>query len=473
MSKKRLEGVLSLPEHKGGPLSIFRTLFFFIICTVIASILLFPCACTSTSDAHRNNDYGMEKLSEGKVNAAIYFFDLALTADPDYFYAHNNLGLAYAEKGLEGRAISELKEAIRIKPDYAKAHYFLGEIYYRQGEYDLAMKRFRESTRLEPDDEEYHYWLGKVYFKKGLYNFAIRQFEEAVNLKPDYAGPRMSLDTVYKLREEAKAASMQGVVRGPSDGVVQPSASAKEGAGHEALRHFNAGVSLAREGRLDSAADEFQEAIKLKPDYAEAYDQLGLVYAKKGQYNLAVELVEEAVRLKPDYANAYDNLSKLYYKRSQYGIALEQDEKVVELRGDRTVPFVTRINLPGLEAKLDANRGKVIILDFWEHDEDNCQRAAPFMNRMYTKYKRQGLLIIGLSIDEDHDDARFLMTAAGTKYPTFMADDMVQDAYGLRFVPYYVYIDREGKVRGEDVGFYEDKKNEIENKIVELLKESG
>lgn len=31
-------------------------------------------------------------------------------------------------------------------------------------------------------------------------------------------------------------------------------------------------------------------------------------------------------------------------------------------------PSITRINLPGLEAELTANRGKVIILDFWLHN---------------------------------------------------------------------------------------------------------
>lgn len=92
---------------------------------------------------------------------------------------------------------------------------------------------------------------------------------------------------------------------------------------------------------------------------------------------------------------------------------------------------------------------------------------------MYTKYRERGLLIIGLSIDRKLEDARGFVVAAGTKYPTFMADDSVIEAYGLRFVPYHVFIDKKGVVREKEVGFHEDKKGEIEKRIVELLEEGG
>lgn len=95
------------------------------------------------------------------------------------------------------------------------------------------------------------------------------------------------------------------------------------------------------------------------------------------------------------------------------------------------------------------------------------------MNRMYSKYKGRGLLIIGLSVDKDIEAARTFMSAAGTSYPTFLADNVIMDTYGLKFVPYHVYIDKRGGVREAEVGFYEDKKAEIEKKIVELLEESG
>lgn len=139
----------------------------------------------------------------------------------------------------------------------------------------------------------------------------------------------------------------------------------------------------------------------------------------------------------------------------------------------KDVPFIIRTNLPGLRAKLTANKGKVIVLDFWVHDCDNCQKAVPFMSKMYNRYKKEGLLIIGLSVDRNPGDARAFVSAAGTKYPTFLADESVMDAYGLEYVPYHVFIDRTGEIRGKEIGFYENKKKEIEKKIVELLEEDS
>lgn len=135
--------------------------------------------------------------------------------------------------------------------------------------------------------------------------------------------------------------------------------------------------------------------------------------------------------------------------------------------------FVPRIDLQGLRALLDENKGKVIILDFWLPNCPNCLKEAPFMNRMYSKYREKGLLIIGLFADDDVDDAWGFARVTGVRYPTFIADGDIMEKYGLQYVPYHVYIDKKGKARYREAGFYNDRKKEIEEKIVKLLKRSG
>ena len=137
------------------------------------------------------------------------------------------------------------------------------------------------------------------------------------------------------------------------------------------------------------------------------------------------------------------------------------------------IPLLPGIDLPELEARLHANKGKVIILEFWMHNCPNCLKEAPFMSKMYRKYKGRGLLVIGLSVDEDYEDAWEFVLLTGIRYPTFMANKSILDAFGVKSVPYHVYIDRKGGIRGQDVGFYSDKKKEIEKRIIELLKESS
>jgi Tfp pilus assembly protein PilF len=57
-----------------------------------------------------------------------------------------------------------------------------------------------------------------------------------------------------------------------------------------------------QQGRLDDAAEKFQMAIKLKPDYADAHYYLSLVYQKQGRPDDALKEYQTAIKLKPGYA---------------------------------------------------------------------------------------------------------------------------------------------------------------------------
>ena len=62
---------------------------------------------------------------------------------------------------------------------------------------------------------------------------------------------------------------------------------------------------------MDEAIRQFQEALRLKPDSAQAHYNLGVALAKKGQMDEAISQYQEAVRLKPDFAEARNNLDYL------------------------------------------------------------------------------------------------------------------------------------------------------------------
>jgi len=98
--------------------------------------------------------------------------------------------------------------------------------------------------------------------------------------------------------------------------------------------HDNLGVALGMKGQIDKAISEFQEAIRLKPDYADAHSNLGNALLIKGQLDEAIRQFQEAIRLKPDHANAHYNLGLALDKKGQIDEAIRQFQEALRLKPD-------------------------------------------------------------------------------------------------------------------------------------------
>jgi tetratricopeptide (TPR) repeat protein len=94
------------------------------------------------------------------------------------------------------------------------------------------------------------------------------------------------------------------------------------------------GLALDQKGQTDAAIAQFQEAIRLKPDYAMAYNNLGAALDEQGRTDEAIRQIEEAIRLKPDYANAHNNLGIAFLKENRIDEAISQFQEVIRLRPD-------------------------------------------------------------------------------------------------------------------------------------------
>ncbi|MCL2452715.1 MAG: tetratricopeptide repeat protein, partial [Alphaproteobacteria bacterium] len=69
----------------------------------------------------------------------------------------------------------------------------------------------------------------------------------------------------------------------------------------------NRGNARRDKGNLDGALQDYSEALRFKPDYATAYNNRGITRRDKGNLDGALQDYSEALRFKPDYATAYNN----------------------------------------------------------------------------------------------------------------------------------------------------------------------
>jgi len=100
------------------------------------------------------------------------------------------------------------------------------------------------------------------------------------------------------------------------------------------VRAIALGAALKHQGKLDEAISQYQEVIRLKPDYALAYNSLGYTLGKKGQIDEAIGQFQEAIRLKSDYAEAHYNLGTALYLKGRNDEAIRQFQEAVRLKPD-------------------------------------------------------------------------------------------------------------------------------------------
>ena len=95
----------------------------------------------------------------------------------------------------------------------------------------------------------------------------------------------------------------------------------------------------------------------------------------------------------------------------------------------------------------------------------------PFLNKMHATYKDQGLEIIAMSIGEDFELVQSFVKKVDMKYPTFVAEDDLLVAYEVQYVPFHVFIDKQGDEKYREAGFSEEGAQEFEDRVKELLKD--
>ena len=99
--------------------------------------------------------------------------------------------------------------------------------------------------------------------------------------------------------------------------------------------HYNLGCLLRdMPGRLDDAAAQFAEAIRLRPEYFKAHLSLGGALQSMGRTPEAIAQYEEALRLKPDSAEAHNNLGNALKSAGRLPEAIAHYEEAVRLKPD-------------------------------------------------------------------------------------------------------------------------------------------
>ena len=218
---------------------------------------------------------------------AIADANAAIRLDPRDASGYNERGNSWFWKRDYDKAIADQTAAIRLDPKHAIAYNDRGHAWIVEGGLRQGHRRFQRGDPTRSQGRRAYNDRGDAWYMKDDLDKAIADYDMAIRLDPAPAG--------YTNR--GTAWQIEGGVR----------------QGHQRLRRGDPARSQGRQAynyrgeawyvkeELDKAIADYDEAIRLDPEYAEAYLNRGIL-ASDGEYDKAIADFNEAIRLDPEDA---------------------------------------------------------------------------------------------------------------------------------------------------------------------------
>lgn len=232
------------------------------------------------------------------------------------------IGFCYEQLGHDKEARHAYNEALKLRPNSKYARIGLANINERSGNFDEAIRFKREAMELTANPTASLLWqLASTYFARARrqnqdadYEEAITLLKKAVETSQSFAPAYVTLGDVYKFykrgayADEALANYQQGEKYAPKDA---------------GIKFLIGDLFYAVKKNYEAAINYFEEAIKLKPDYAIAHWELGLVHRDKKNNEEAIKHLKTALSLDDKYLDAYVDLINIYERQKHYDEAIK------------------------------------------------------------------------------------------------------------------------------------------------------
>ncbi|OJH33642.1 tetratricopeptide repeat protein [Cystobacter ferrugineus] len=284
-------------------------------------------------NAHLAYLHGRIEEAYGGTSAAEENYTRALKANAQFTEAQVALGRLQLRMRRLEQAKANFTEAASKAPETAVVHVGLGELALAEGDTARALEEFERAVGFDAQSAEAHLGLSRMALLAGDLDKARQEIDKAMELEPHaLTGGRLQrgmvmwrqgkLDEAITELEQAKKQDPRDVALAVSLGAIYLE---KGGIARQAQKESeaNAGFKEA-EGNLT-------QALKLEPSNAEANFYLAQVKAQRGEFEKAIESMKTAVERASKRADYHFALGLIYRDAKQPGEAIEAWKKTVEL----------------------------------------------------------------------------------------------------------------------------------------------
>ncbi len=135
-------------------------------------------------------------------------------------------------------------------------------------------------------------------------------------------------------------------------------------------------------------------------------------------------------------------------------------------------PDWTLTTLKGKKVGLKDLRGNVVVLDFWASWCGPCKRAMPGVQKLHDAFKGKPVKVFGVNCRERGSNKRALayLKRMGFTYPQLLNGDSAANAYGVRGIPAFYVVGKDGKIVHTSTGFNPNMEAAMTRLIQDALK---
>ncbi len=119
--------------------------------------------------------------------------------------------------------------------------------------------------------------------------------------------------------------------------------------------------------------------------------------------------------------------------------------RIVQAAEPTTHDPLSQITADDVQNVLEANKGKVIVLNFFASWCPPCRVEIPDIVRVRKEYSEEKLFILGLSVDEQAQALEVFAKNMPFNYPVYRVDEDIVRLYRFSSIPYNVVLSPTGE----------------------------
>jgi protein O-mannosyl-transferase len=236
-------------------------------------------------------NYGLTQMSKGQIPSALDYFERALAYTPNYSVLEINLGIANGSLNRNDEAETHFRRAIQLAPGDAQTHFYYGRWLWGRRRAGEALSELQAAAALNTSYLDPRYLLMQVYASQGAWTALTAMANQVLGMVPGDAAALGYLNRAHSGGDDLSQAEQ----------TVRAHPTPEE--------YLQLSLLYHQAGKYRECIEAAGQALRLKPDYAEAYNNMAAAYEDMSMWDAAIAAAQQAVRLKPDFQLARNNLA--------------------------------------------------------------------------------------------------------------------------------------------------------------------